>query len=87
MLARAGGPMFNPPEGDPWGRLAKFLALASPGEPLVLECKAKQTRKMQKSVFCRYDFVFSQGTTRIYEGDQSAMWMRPDEAVALLGKT
>ncbi len=67
--------------------LAKFLALASPGEPLVLDCKAKQTRKMQKSVFCRYDFVFTQGSTRIYEGDQSAMWMRPDEAVALLGKT
>lgn len=67
--------------------LAKFLALASMGEPLILEGEAKQVRKMQKSVFCRYSFVFTQGKTRIYEGDQSAMWMRPDEAVTLLGKT
>lgn len=66
--------------------MAKFLALASMGEPLILECQANQVRKMQKSVFCRYGFVFTQGKTRIYEGDQSAMWMRPDEAVTLLGK-
>ncbi|MBK8218186.1 MAG: hypothetical protein IPK71_31030 [Myxococcales bacterium] len=66
--------------------MAKFLALASMGEPLILEGKPTQVRKMQKSIFCRYSFVFTQGATRIYEGDQSAMWVRPDEAVALLGK-
>ncbi len=64
--------------------LAKFLALARPGEPLILECRATQVRKMAKSIFCRYDLVFTQGATRVYEGDQSAMWVRPDEAVAHL---
>jgi hypothetical protein len=67
--------------------MAKFLALASMGEPLIWEGRPTQVRKMQKSIFCRYSFVFTQGATRIYEGDQSAMWVRPDEAVALLGKT
>ncbi len=62
----------------------KYLALAPPGEPIVISCTATQVRTMQKSVFARYLFTFTQGGKTIYEGDQSAMWVRPDEAVALL---
>lgn len=55
---------------------ARFKALAPPGEPLVLECVAKQLRQTPKSVLARYDFVFKQGDTRIYEGDQTALWTK-----------
>jgi hypothetical protein len=55
---------------------ARFKALAPPGEPLVLECKAKLVRKGETNVFGRYEFVFTQKDVVIYEGDQSAMWMK-----------
>ena len=55
---------------------ARFRALAKPGEPLVLECKAKQMRQSPTSVFARYEFRFTQGETLVYEGDQSALWTR-----------
>lgn len=55
---------------------ARFKALAPPGQPLVLECVAKQLRQTPKSVLARYDFVFKQGDTLIYEGDQTALWTK-----------
>jgi hypothetical protein len=58
---------------------AKFRALARPGEPMRLECKATQLRQGAKSVFGRYAFRFFQGDTLVYEGDQSAMWMKVAE--------
>ena len=58
---------------------ARFRALAKPGEPLVLECKATQVRKGETSVFARYEFRFLQGETLVYEGEQSAMWMKVNE--------
>jgi hypothetical protein len=33
-------------------------------------------RKGEETVFARYEFVFTQNGTHIYEGDQSALWMR-----------
>jgi len=61
---------------------ARFHALARPGEPLILEGKAKQVRKGDTSIFARYEFRFLQGETLVYEGEQSAMWMRVAEPVA-----
>ena len=58
---------------------ARFRALAPPGEPLVLECKATQVRRGEETVFARYRFRFSQEQTLVYEGDQSAMWMKTKE--------
>ncbi|HVH47343.1 MAG TPA: hypothetical protein VM925_33640 [Labilithrix sp.] len=55
---------------------ARFKALAPPGEPLVLECVAKQLRQTAKSVLARYDFVFKQRDVVIYEGDQTALWTK-----------
>jgi hypothetical protein len=59
---------------------ARFKALAPPGEPLILECKATQVRRGDTNVFARYLFKFTQKDVVIYEGDQSAMWMRVSEA-------
>jgi hypothetical protein len=55
---------------------ARFRALARPGEPLVLECRAKQVRRMPSSVLARYDFRFLQTEKLVYEGDQTALWSR-----------
>jgi hypothetical protein len=55
---------------------ARFKALAKPGEPMVLTCTAKQMRKTPKQVLARYDFAFTQGDTLVYEGDQTALWMK-----------
>jgi hypothetical protein len=59
---------------------ARFRALAKPGEPMLLECKATQLRKTSTSVLGRYEFRFHQGETLIYEGDQTALWQRVAEA-------
>jgi hypothetical protein len=53
---------------------ARFKALARPGEPLELECKATQLRRTPTSVLGRYDFRFTQAGTLVYEGDQTALW-------------
>src|SRR5215467_2495891 len=37
---------------------ARFKALAPPGEPLILECKATQVRRGDTNVFARYEFRF-----------------------------
>lgn len=54
---------------------ARFHALASPGEPIIIECKSTQTRRSAKSVLAKYAFRFHQGERLVYEGDQTAMWM------------
>lgn len=59
---------------------ARFHAIAPPGEPLVLECKATQLRRGSKSILGRYAFRFTQGEKLVYEGDQTAMWSRVPEA-------
>jgi len=41
-----------------------------------LSCKATQTRKTPTSVLARYDFVFTQSGTIVYEGDQTALWQK-----------
>lgn len=58
---------------------AKFKNLALPGEPMELECTVTQIRQRDTRVVARYAFRFFQGEKIIYEGDQTAMWMRVDE--------
>jgi 3-hydroxymyristoyl/3-hydroxydecanoyl-(acyl carrier protein) dehydratase len=53
---------------------ARFRAIAPPGVPLVLECRATQVRRGDTTVFARYIFTFTQGDTVVYEGDQIAYW-------------
>jgi 3-hydroxymyristoyl/3-hydroxydecanoyl-(acyl carrier protein) dehydratase len=58
---------------------ARFLALAKPGEPLVMSAVTTKVRK-GNNIMARYTFEFKQGDVAVYEGDQTAMWMRIDEA-------
>jgi len=55
---------------------ARFHALAPPGEPLLWECTATTTRRSAAKVLCRYQFRATQNTTLVYEGDQTALWMK-----------
>jgi hypothetical protein len=56
-------------------KAARFFALAPPGEPLVMECRATQVRRGTTNVLARYTFRFHQGETLVYEGDQTALWL------------
>jgi len=53
---------------------ARFHALASPGEPMILEGKTTQLRQSPTRVLARYDLRFTQGDKLVYEGDQTALW-------------
>ena len=55
---------------------ARFTALATPGTPLTLMGVATRTRRMKDSIMARYHFEFRQGETLVYEGDQTAMWLK-----------
>ena len=55
---------------------ARYLALASPGEPMILDGRATKVRCGQSRAFVRYEFVFTQGESRIYQSEQAAMWTR-----------
>lgn len=55
---------------------ARFHALAVPGEPIVIECTASRIRRGERRVLGRYAFRFTQGDKLVYEGDQTAMFMR-----------
>ena len=63
---------------------ARYLALAPPGEPLILEGQATKVRRREKQIFARYAFRFTQGDTDVYVSEQAAMWMRVDEGDAPL---
>ncbi len=55
---------------------ARFKALAELGKPIVIECVATQVRRGPAKILARYQFVFRQGETVVYEGDQTALWLR-----------
>jgi hypothetical protein len=57
---------------------ARFLELAVPPEPMVLTCQATKVRRMRASIVARYQFRFVQAGRSVYEGDQTAVWTRPD---------
>jgi len=54
---------------------ARFVALATPGEPIFIECKAKQVRRGSTNVLARYLFEFKQAEKIVYHGDQTALWI------------
>jgi len=62
---------------------ARYKALAKPGVPIEIECKATKIRKGTKRAFARYDLRFYQGETLVYVGDQTAMWLKIEEGDAL----
>ena len=58
---------------------ARFKALAPPGEPIEILCRCKQLRRGRARILARYEFEFRQGDTLVYEGDQTALWLRVDQ--------
>ncbi len=61
---------------------ARFKALAPPGDPILIECRHTQLRRSPTRILARYELRFTQNGTLVYEGDQTALWMRVDEAEA-----
>jgi len=59
---------------------ARFKALATPGEPLILAGWHTQMRRGAKQIVARYEFEFTQSGKVVYEGDQTAMWIKIDES-------
>ncbi|MEW5742241.1 MAG: hypothetical protein AB1938_25215 [Myxococcota bacterium] len=57
---------------------ARFLALATPGTPLLLKGWTTRARRGDTNIVARYRFEFTQGDKVVYEGDQTAMWMKVD---------
>lgn len=55
---------------------ARFHALANLEQPLTIECVARQVKRSPSRVFCRYQFRFLQGDKLVYEGDQTAMFVK-----------
>ena len=60
----------------------RFHALAKPGEPLLIDCTSTMIRASEKNILGRYLLKFTQGSTLVYEGDQTAMWIRTKDAAA-----
>ena len=58
---------------------ARFKALARPGRPLALECRATQLRQTPTSCLGRYAFRFLQDDALVYEGDQTALWQKIED--------
>ena len=55
---------------------ARFHKLADIGPPLVLECKAVHVRRMPPKMLVRYEFNFTQEGVLVYQGQQTAFWMK-----------
>lgn len=55
---------------------ARFANLATPGEPMLLRGWTTRVRRGREQILARYAFDFRQGEKVVYEGDQTAMWLR-----------
>ena len=62
---------------------ARYKALAKPGIPIEIECKASKVRKGNKRTLARYDIRLYQGETLVYVGDQTAMWLKIEEGAEM----
>lgn len=62
---------------------ARYKALAPPGVPIEIECEATKVRRGAKRIVARYAMRFYQGSSLVYVGDQTAMWLKVEEGMAL----
>ena len=60
---------------------ADFKALAQIGPPLHMRSQETRKRVGPRRVVLRYDFVFRQGETIVYQGDQTAMFVRERDLI------
>lgn len=57
---------------------ARFHALAPPGPPIEITCRATFSRKWGHRMLVRYSFRFTQAERLVYEGDQTALFLKLD---------
>jgi len=55
---------------------AKYHSLAHMNAPLVLQCQAIRRPRVRSKFLVRYHFHFTQDGELVYEGDQTAIWMK-----------
>jgi hypothetical protein len=66
---------------------AVFRQLVPPGTAVEGTCRAIRQRLGEARHFIRYQLLFNAEGRRFYEGEQSAMWLKPSESpVPLLGE-
>ncbi len=58
---------------------ARFHALAKPGEPIEISCRATQMRQGETRILARYELLMHQAGKLVYEGDQTAMFFKLKE--------
>lgn len=66
-------------------RQARFHRLAHVDAPMTLEVRGPPSRRMGDKRFGHYEFEFRQDGELVYDGSQSAMWLRPGRSGARLG--
>jgi len=59
---------------------ARWPSMARMGPPLTLELKALRIRRVKGTLFVRYAFRFTQEGRVVFESEQSAIWIRPEDA-------
>jgi hypothetical protein len=62
---------------------ARYKSLAIPGVPIEIECQTTKVRRGSKRIVARYDLRFYQGSSLVYVGDQTAMWLKIEEDMSL----
>jgi hypothetical protein len=62
---------------------ARYKSLAIPGVPIEIECQTTKVRRGSKRIVARYDLRFYQGSSLVYVGDQTAMWLKIEEGMSL----
>jgi hypothetical protein len=62
---------------------ARYKSLAVPGVPIEIECQTTKVRRGSKRIVARYDLRFYQGSSLVYVGDQTAMWLKIEEGMSL----
>jgi hypothetical protein len=81
--------VFDLRHADGWigygGRIhdARYKSLALPGVPIEIECQTTKVRRGSKRIVARYDLRFYQGSSLVYVGDQTAMWLKIEEGMSL----
>ena len=81
--------VFDLRHADGWigygGRIhdARYKSLSLPGVPIEIEGQTTKVRRGSKRIVARYDLRFYQGSSLVYVGDQTAMWLKIEEGMSL----
>jgi hypothetical protein len=66
-------------------RSARFPSLGRIGPPMETELRVTRVRRLRGRVFVEYAFTYTQDDRRVYESEQTAVWVRGPDAEASIG--